>query len=110
MDTTLWQLGSLAHYLGYGWCSGCRAKYVGDDFRRRDDTYYADTKGPCEGHKADQRLKINYEFFGYVVTDIKYKDPVIQSMVPQVQESGKVCVSFLTLSTAKCHRVTNVLD
>jgi hypothetical protein len=78
MDVTMSDLALLAHYLGYGWCAGCRGQWVGEDFRRSGDSWHADKKGPCDGYKSDQRLKINYGDFKFSVKDIKYGSPVIQ--------------------------------
>ena len=78
MDLTMNDLAYLAHYLGYGWCAGCRAQYVGEDFRRERDEWHVDTAGPCDGYKADHRLKLKYGNFTFSVKDIKYGSPVIQ--------------------------------
>ena len=71
-------LAYLAHYLGYGWCAGCRAEYVGEDFRRSGDEWHASKAGPCDGYKADHRLKLIYGDFKFSVKDIKYGSPAIQ--------------------------------
>ena len=79
MDVTMDELALLAHYLGYGWCAGCRAQYVGEDFRRSGDSWHADQKpGSCSGYKSDHRLKLNYGDFKFSVKDIKYGDAVTQ--------------------------------
>ena len=90
MDVTLDNLALLAHYLGYGWCAGCRAQYVGEDFRRRADSWEADKKGPCNGYKSDHRLKLHYKHFSFGIKNIKYGKAVIQSLVPQTNDSGPV--------------------
>ena len=78
MDVTMKGLARLSHYLGYGWCAGCRGQWVGEDFRRRGDSWHADKEGPCNGYKATERLKLNYGDFKFSVKDIKYGNPVIQ--------------------------------
>ena len=78
MDETMKYFALLAHYLGYGWCSGCRAEWVGEDFRRSGDSWHPSKAGPCKGYKADQRLKLNYGDFKFTIKDIKYGSPVIQ--------------------------------
>ncbi|XP_028394008.1 uncharacterized protein LOC114518245 [Dendronephthya gigantea] len=90
MDVTMKHFALLAHYLGYGWCSGCRAEWVGEDFRRSGDSWHASKAGSCEGYKSDQRLKLNYGDFKFSIKDIKYGDPVIQSLQPTVYDSGRV--------------------
>ena len=90
MDVTLDNLALLAHYLGYAWCAGCRAQYVGEDFRRRADSWEADKKGPCNGYKSDHRLKLHYKHFSFGIKNIKYGKAVIQSLVPQTYDSGPV--------------------
>ena len=90
MDVTLDNLALLAHYLGYGWCAGCRAQYVGEDFKRRADSWEADKKGPCNGYKSNHRLKLHYKHFSFGIKNIKYGKAVIQSLVPQTYDSGPV--------------------
>lgn len=75
---TMSNLALLAHYLGYGWCAGCRGQWVGEDFRRSGDSWQADTNEPCDGYKATQRLNLNYGDFSFSVKDIKYGKAVIQ--------------------------------
>ena len=90
MDLTMNDLAYLAHYLGYGWCGGCRAQYVGEDFRRKGDEWHANTAGPCDGYKANHRLKLKYRDFKLSVKDIKYGSPVNQTLQPTVFSSGKI--------------------
>jgi len=99
MDTTLHRIASLAHYLGYGWCAGCRGQYVGHDFIRNGDSWQAYngiTLKPCTGTKSDQRLKIHYGDFGFTIKHITYGKTVIQSLAPIVFDSGKVTNSHST--------------
>ena len=79
MDVTMKDLARLAHYLGYGWCAGCRAQWVGEDFRRSGDSWHADKKpGSCSGYKSDHRLKLHYGDFKFSVKNIEYGAAVTQ--------------------------------
>ena len=77
MDVTLGNLGTLAHAMGYGWTGGCRAKLPGMDFRREGDTWTANYQQPCEGYKAEDRLKITYENFSFKVKNIYHGEHVV---------------------------------
>ncbi|EDO47855.1 predicted protein [Nematostella vectensis] len=90
LDTTMHPLAQLANYLGYGWCSSCRAQYVGEDFRRNGDSWEADTKGPCNGERSHQRLKIHFGDFTFKIKNITYGTPVVQTMRPSVHYSGTI--------------------
>ena len=39
MDATMFSIGRLANLMGFGWSGGCWAKYAGDDFLRKEDTW-----------------------------------------------------------------------
>lgn len=88
MDTTMSEMAYLAHYLGYGWCAGCRAPYVGDDFRRSVDTWVADQSGRCKGYMSDKRLSMAYGDWGFEIQHIKYGTPVVQDLIPETIEMG----------------------
>ncbi|XP_059166186.1 uncharacterized protein LOC131948602 [Physella acuta] len=90
MDTTMSDMANLAHYMGYGWCSGCRAEYVGEDFRRSGDIWKADTSGRCEGVKSYERLKMAYGDWSFGIKDIKYGTPVIQDLTPETIDFGTI--------------------
>ncbi|XP_059142606.1 uncharacterized protein LOC131930211 [Physella acuta] len=90
MNTIMADLALLAHYMGYGWCSGCRAEYVGEDFRLQDTTWYADKSGRCDGYKSDQRLNMAFADWSYVIKEIRYGTPVIQELTPETLDSGTV--------------------
>ncbi|XP_059145004.1 uncharacterized protein LOC131932151 [Physella acuta] len=90
MDTTMADIAYLAHYLGYAWCSGCRAPYVGEDFRRSGDTWNADKSGRCEGYMSDKRLNMAYGDWSFGIKDIKYGTPVIQELAPETIDSGTI--------------------
>ncbi|XP_059173670.1 uncharacterized protein LOC131954154 [Physella acuta] len=90
MDTTMSDMALLAHYMGFGWCSGCRAAYVGEDFRRSGDTWNADKSGRCEGYMSDKRLSMAYGDWSFGIKDIKYGTPVIQDLTPETIDSGTI--------------------
>lgn len=90
MDVTLTNLATLAHAMGYGWTGGCRTKWPGMDFRREGDTWKANYQQPCEGHKAEDRLKITYENFSFKVKNIDYAKPVVDTMKPISQDVGEI--------------------
>ena len=90
MDVTLNNLGTLAHAMGYGWTGSCRAKWPGMDFRREGDTWTTNYQQPCEGFKAEDRLKITYENFSFKVKNIDYGKPVVDNMKPIVQNVGEI--------------------
>lgn len=77
MDVTLSKLALLAHYLGYGWASGCRGRVVGEDFIRDGDRWKAVYRSGCSGYMSSQRLKIAYENFSFRVKKMDYKKPEI---------------------------------
>jgi len=76
MDTTMNYIGTLASYMGYAWSSGCWAKRVGEDFRKKGDTWESTYREDrCElkgGPKKDVRLKITYENFAFTMKDVKF--------------------------------------
>ncbi|XP_059166184.1 aerolysin-like [Physella acuta] len=88
MDTTMSDMASLANYMGYGWCAGCRAAHIGEDFRRHGDTWNADKSGRCKGYMNDRRLSIAYGDWSFGIKDIKYGEPVIQDLTPETIDSG----------------------
>ena len=90
MDMTQSRLAQLANYLGYGWCGGCAAQFVGEDFRRNRDSLEAVTKGPCKGYMSNQRLKMHYKQFCLSVKEIKYGKEVIQDLPPKIYGMGVV--------------------
>lgn len=90
MDVTQSRLAQLANYLGYGWCGGCKAQFVGENFRRNRDSLEATTKGPCKGYMSDQRLKMHYKQFSFSMKEIKYGKEVIQDMPSEVYDQGVV--------------------
>lgn len=93
MDMTMYHISKLAHYLGYGWCAGCRGEWVGEDFRRKGDSWEADKQSSlvsCSGYKSSHRLKINYGDFKFSIKDMKYGTRVIQSLQPEVYDEGTV--------------------
>ncbi|XP_059143284.1 uncharacterized protein LOC131930711 [Physella acuta] len=90
MDTTMSNIASLANYLGYSYCQGCRAANVGEDFRRSADTWAADKSARCEGLMSDKRLSMVYGNWSFALKDIKYGTPVTQELTPETVDSGTI--------------------
>lgn len=90
MDVTLFNLGLLANYLGYGWAGGCRGRIAGEDFLRDGDSWKSHYQRGCEGHMSTNRLKIVYENFSFKVKQMDYLEPEIESMTPIVQDVGEI--------------------
>ncbi|XP_005112200.1 uncharacterized protein LOC101845516 [Aplysia californica] len=90
MDNTMSDMAYLAHYLGYGWCSGCRAEFVGEDFRKNGDTWVADKTKPCSGEKWDSRLSMSYGDWKFSMEDVVYDQPVLEDLQPESIDSGSV--------------------
>ncbi|KAI8792016.1 Biomphalysin 1 [Biomphalaria glabrata] len=92
MDTTLWNMATLAHYLGYGWCYGCHGMAVGEDFNRNGDTWAADTSSfwgsRCEGDKNGERLNLVFGDWGFAVKEIIYGESVIEDLQAETVDSG----------------------
>ena len=95
MDTTMNYIGTLASYMGYAWSSGCWAKRVGEDFRKKGDTWESTYReGRCElkgGPKKNVRLKITYENFAFTMKDVKFgesiKPPITLDQEQQLMNS-----------------------
>ena len=85
-------LATLAHMLGYGWSFGCRAQYVGEDFKRNRHSWEANKRGKCREPKPDQRLKIHYSDFSLAMKrgGITWGEPVTDELVPQVFYEGDI--------------------
>lgn len=71
----------LAHLLGYGWCGGCRdgkAGYVGEDFvpikEGAKEGWKAIYTQGCEGFMADQRLKIYFSNWSFLINKLNVGD------------------------------------
>ncbi|XP_059149567.1 uncharacterized protein LOC131936552 [Physella acuta] len=90
MDKTLADIALLAHWLGYGWCAGCRAMYVGEDFRRIGDAWYADTSGTCEGYMSGHRLSIHYSDWRFKVKNMIYGERETTILHPEKIDTGVV--------------------
>ncbi|KAK0054336.1 Biomphalysin 4 [Biomphalaria pfeifferi] len=92
MDTTLWNMAYVAHYLGYGWCYGCRGVDVGEDFTKRGDTWAAAKThfwgSKCVGDKSEERLNLVFGHWGYAVKKIVYGDSVIENLQQETVDSG----------------------
>jgi len=90
MDVTLTNLGKLANAMGYSWAGGCRNRAAGMDFRRDGDSWKSNYQKPCEGYRAEDRLKITYGDFSFKVKKMNYGKPVVDSMKPIVQDAGEI--------------------
>ncbi|XP_059165144.1 uncharacterized protein LOC131947824 [Physella acuta] len=93
MDLSMADIANLANMLGYGWCDSCRATcWIGvrysEDCRRQGDKWVADTAGPCDGYKSDQRLAMDYKDWSFGMMDIKYGEPIIEELIPQSIDTG----------------------
>nr|KAI8758519.1 Biomphalysin 2 uncharacterized protein LO NA Biomphalysin 2 [Biomphalaria glabrata] len=92
MDTTLWNMANLAHYLGYGWSYGCYGIAVGEDFTRNGFTWAADTRTVwrklCEGEKSGERLNLVFGDWGFAVKEIIYGKSVIEDLQAEIVDSG----------------------
>lgn len=94
MDTTLFNLANVADRLGYGWCGGEKGDDVGEDFYKDGDSWIADAtpfkpKTECEGFKCDERLKIDYLGWNLAVKNIIYGNSIIDSLQPEVVNTGR---------------------
>lgn len=90
MDKTLMDIAYLAHWLGYGWCAGCRAMYVGEDFRRNGDAWYADTSGTCDGYMSGQRLSIHYSDWRFKVKNMIFGERETTVLKPESIDKGVI--------------------
>lgn len=90
MDNTMADVASLADNLGYGWCSGCSAENVGENFRRYGDTWSADQSGRCVGYMSNHRLSIAYSDWSFVLKDITYGAPKKVDLETELIKSGTV--------------------
>ena len=104
MDTTVYGFALLADYLGYGYCSGCRGQYVGEDFILRGNSWEAYKESHCHGYKSDHRLKIHYRDFSLALKDVRYGRAVIQDLVPQITDKGPIVNSADTPVTTTITR------
>jgi len=102
MEETLYNLAKLAHYLGYGGCSGCRAQKVGENFRRVRDTWVANHER-CNG-KNDKRLSLDYTDWTPKMHTIIYGKPVIDYLQPETTDAGRIVNDHSTPLTAVFER------
>ncbi|XP_059145005.1 uncharacterized protein LOC131932152 [Physella acuta] len=107
MDTTMSSLAYVAHYLGFGYCSGCRTPYVGEDFIRTGDKWIADKSRRCEGYMSDIRLSMAYGDWSFVIKDIIYGTPVTKELAPEVIDSGTITNNLPTEMTQSFIRSEN---
>ena len=110
MDTTMNYIGTLASYMGYAWSSGCWAKRVGEDFRKKGDTWESTYReGRCElkgGPKKDVRLKITYENFAFTMKDVKFGKSI---KPPITLDQEQQLMTKATARSSQTERVTRVI-
>ncbi|XP_059176547.1 uncharacterized protein LOC131956140 [Physella acuta] len=73
MDVILSDTAKLANQLGFAYCKGCLAHFIGEGFKRRGETWHADTSGKCDGYKSKQRLSITLKDWGFMLKDTVFK-------------------------------------
>ncbi|GFO19006.1 biomphalysin [Plakobranchus ocellatus] len=88
MEITLRNMALLAHYMGYGWCAGCRSDWVGDDFVRTGDTWNADKSMRCSGHKSGHRLGLAFGDWSFGNKQTLYGTAVIEELRPESVDDG----------------------
>ncbi|XP_005097555.1 uncharacterized protein LOC101859480 [Aplysia californica] len=108
MDNTMSDLAKLADMLGYGWCAGCRAAFVGEDFRRDGDKWVADKREPCDGYKADHRLSMEYGDWKFAIKEMVFGDPIIQDLQPEAIDTGILTNDSPNTVTHELERGTEV--
>ncbi|KAK6963442.1 Biomphalysin 7 [Biomphalaria glabrata] len=114
MDTTLWNMANLAHFLGYGWCYGCRGLAVGEDFIRNGNTWAAATTpfwdSRCDGDKNGERLNLVFDNWGFGVKEIVYGQSVIEDLQPETVDSGVIYNKASSPVTESIERSKTIQD
>ncbi|XP_055889503.1 uncharacterized protein LOC129926914 [Biomphalaria glabrata] len=114
MDTTLWNMATLAHYMGYGWCYGCHGMAVGEDFNRNGDTWEADTHSfwgsGCNGDKNGERLNLVFGDWGFAVKEIIYGKSVVDELQAESVDIGELYNNATSTSTESIDRTKTVQD
>lgn len=85
LDKILQPTSYLAHFLGYGWCGGTRAQYIGEDFYRTTNGWQAryDKNDPHSGgYKSDHRLGIEMHNWDFEIVSIELGSAVINELQP----------------------------
>lgn len=82
MQRSLAPAAYLAHYLGYGWVSGCSSEHVGEGYIMTDDGFRPDMSGHCDGYMGNHRTSIKFSQWDFVIKDIEFSDPVISDLQP----------------------------
>ncbi|XP_067021981.1 uncharacterized protein [Acropora muricata] len=82
MDATMFNIGQLASMMGFAWSGGCWAKYSGEDFRRKGDTWESHYANWCtgDGPKKNVRLKITYSNFDFAMKDVIFGESIKQTI------------------------------
>uniref|UniRef100_A0A9I3VSE0 Aerolysin-like C-terminal domain-containing protein n=1 Tax=Biomphalaria glabrata TaxID=6526 RepID=A0A9I3VSE0_BIOGL len=114
MDITLWNMANLAHYLGYGWCLGCRGVDVGEDFIKNGNTWKAATTpfwdSRCDGDKNWERLNLVFDNWGFGVKEIVYGKTVIDNLQPETVDSGVIYNKASSPVTESIERSKTIQD
>ncbi|XP_059171451.1 uncharacterized protein LOC131952696 [Physella acuta] len=108
MDLSMSSIANLANMLGYGWCAGCLAPYVGEAFNRQGNKWVSDKTGTCDGYMSDQRLAMDYKDWGFEVKEIKFGKPVIEELTPESIDSGTMHNNDATEATKTITREQTV--
>ncbi|GFR69242.1 biomphalysin [Elysia marginata] len=90
MDISLRNMALLAHYMGYGWCAGCRSPWVGDDFVKSGDTWLADKSRRCSGYKSNHRLSLAFGDWSFGTKEILYGQAVVDELQPESVDDGVI--------------------
>ena len=90
MEITLRNMALLAHYMGYGWCAGCRSQWVGDDFVRSENAWKADQSMRCDGYKNNQRLGLAFDDWSFKTKNIYYGQAVMEDLQPESVDQGVI--------------------
>ena len=104
MEITLMHMALLAHYMGYGWCSGSRSPYVGDDFARDGDKWVADQSERCDGCKSNQRLGLAFGDWSFITKQQIYGTAVVDELQPECVDDGTIYNNDATLATKSISR------
>ncbi|XP_059158454.1 uncharacterized protein LOC131942576 [Physella acuta] len=88
MDLTLSDTAKLADQLGFAYCKGCLAHFIGEGFKRRGETWHADTSGKCDGYKSKQRLSITLNDWGFMLKDTIFKETIRRPVKREYIKSG----------------------
>ena len=104
MDNTLRDMAHLGHYLGFGWCGGCRSEWVGDDFYKDGDTWKADQTRRCSGTKSGNRLRLAFGDWSFGTKEIVYGNAVVEDLEAESVDEGTIYNNDATEATKTISR------